>query len=186
MDRLGDSDLGVGALDDERLKSNLATDARANAWNRSFPQSRSHGALCRIPSPWWEMRTRPTYRVAVEVHFLSASPAVIMGRIDSADVFQDGKARWPSSYILRVEPDGAWELLSAEFKKPVASLASGMVTLDRSQWHHLELRFVGKRIVASLDDSQLASVGNMAHTHGMFALGAGWDQIQFDNLAVAP
>lgn len=126
------------------------------------------------------------YGVAVDVHFLSASPAAIMGRIDSADVFQDGKARWPSGYILRVEPDGAWELLSAEFKKPVASLASGRVTLDRSQWHHLELRFLGKRIVASLDRSQLASVENMAHTHGMFALGTEWDHIQFDNLTVAP
>ena len=126
------------------------------------------------------------YSVVADVHFLSASPAALMGRIDSADVFQDGKARWPSAYVLRVKPDGAWELLSTEFKKPVTNLASGSVALDRGRWHHLELRFLGKRIVASLDGAQLASVENTAHTHGMFALGTEWDHIQFDNLRVAP
>jgi hypothetical protein len=126
------------------------------------------------------------YSVAADVHFLSASPAALMGRIDSADVFQDGKARWPSGYVMRVKPDGAWELLSTEFKKPVTSLASGSVALDRNQWHHLELRFLGKQIVASLDGAQLASVESTAHTHGMFGLGTEWDHIQFDNLSIAP
>jgi len=126
------------------------------------------------------------YRVTADVRFLTAAPAAVMGRIDSADVFEDENARWPSGYILRVKPDGAWELLSTEFKKIVAILASGTVTLDRSQWHHLELRFLGKRIVASLDGAQLASVEDTLHTHGMFALGSEWDHIQFDNLQVTP
>jgi hypothetical protein len=124
------------------------------------------------------------YRINADVHFLAASPAAVMGRIDSADVFEDGNARWPSGYILRVKPDGSWELLSSEFKKPVTSLASGSVPIDRGRWHHLELRFLGKQIVASLDGAQLASVENTAHTHGMFALGSEWDHIQFDNLQV--
>jgi hypothetical protein len=126
------------------------------------------------------------YSVSADVRFLSASPAAIMGRIDSADVFQDGHAHWPSGYILRVKPEGTWELLSAEFKKPVTTLASGSVTFDRNQWHHLELRFKGKRIVASLDGATIASVDSQAHTHGMFGLGTGWDHAQFDNLSVTP
>jgi hypothetical protein len=126
------------------------------------------------------------YTVAVDAHFLSAAPAVVMGRIDTADVFQDGDARWPSGYVLRVKPDGEWELLSAEFKKPVATLASGSVALDWGQWHHLELRFRGEQVDALLDGSLLATVKSAAHAHGMFALGTEWDRVQFDNLRVAP
>jgi hypothetical protein len=126
------------------------------------------------------------YTVAADVRFLSAAPAAVMGRIDSADVFKDYKARWPSGYILRLKPDGAWELLSAEFKKPVVTLASGSARIDRSQWHRLELRFHGGQIVAALDGAPLATVENSVHTHGMFALGTEWDRIQFDNLVVTP
>ena len=126
------------------------------------------------------------YRVGADVRFLTAAPAAVMGRIDSADVFQDDKARWPSGYVLRLKPDGAWELLSAEYKKPVVTLASGLATIDRSQWHRLELRFRGAQILASLDGMPLATVENFAHTHGMFALGTEWNRIQFDNLCVTP
>jgi O-glycosyl hydrolase len=124
------------------------------------------------------------YRVAADVRFLSAAPATIMGRIDSADNFQDGKALWPSGYIMRVEPNGAWELLSESFNKPAATLGSGSAKLDSSSWHHLELRFQGRQIVASLDGAQLTSAEDNAHTHGMIALGTEWDRIQFDNLRV--
>jgi hypothetical protein len=126
------------------------------------------------------------YSVAADVYFLTSSPATLMGRIDSADVFQDGKARWPSGYILRVQPDGAWQLFSAEFKKPVTSLAYGSVPIDRNRWHHLEMRFRGNRILASLDGIALASVENSAHTHGMIALGTEWDHVQFDELSIKP
>jgi hypothetical protein len=85
-----------------------------------------------------------------------------------------------------LKPDGAWELLSAEYKKPIVALASGTAHLDRTRWHHLELRFHGRQIEASLDGAPLASVENDAHTHGMIALGTEWDLIQFDNLRVAP
>ena len=84
------------------------------------------------------------YNVAADIHFLTAAPAVVMGRIDSADVFLDGSARWPSGYILRVKLDGVWELLSAEFKKPATSLASETVTLDHSLWHHYGIAFPGE------------------------------------------
>ena len=126
------------------------------------------------------------YTVSTDVHFLTSAPAVVMGRIDSADVFQDGNARWPSGYILRVKPDGNWELLSAEFKKPVVTLASGSDLLDRLKWHHLELRFHGAEIKASVDGTVITSVDSLAHAHGMFALGTEWDHIQFDNLKVTP
>jgi O-glycosyl hydrolase len=124
------------------------------------------------------------YRIAADVRFLSAAPATIMGRIDSADNFQDDKALWPSGYILRVKPGGAWELLSESFNKPAVTLGSGSAKLDSSSWHHLELHFQGRQIVASLDGAQLTSVEDTSHTHGMIALGTEWDRIQFDNLRV--
>ncbi len=126
------------------------------------------------------------FSVAADVRFLTASSATVMGRIDSADVFQDGKAQLPSGYALRLEPGGAWELVSAEFKKPIVTLASGSARIDRYQWHRLELSFHGTRVVASLDGASLATVESSAHAHGMFALGTGWDHIQFDNLRVTP
>jgi hypothetical protein len=109
-----------------------------------------------------------------------------MGRIDSSDVFRDGKARWPSGYVLRLKPDGGWELLSAQYKKPVAMLASGTVHIDRERWHRLELRFKGKTIDATLDGAALTSVEDDTHSHGMIALGTEWNLIQFDNLRVVP
>jgi hypothetical protein len=124
------------------------------------------------------------YSVATDVHFLTAAPAVVMGRIDTADVFQDGNARWPSGYVLRLKPDGAWELLSSTFKKPVVTLATGSAKIDKAQWHHLELRFHGQQVNATLDGVVLAAVGDASHAHGMFAIGTEWDHIQFDNLQV--
>jgi hypothetical protein len=129
---------------------------------------------------------RADYTIAVDVHFIAAAPATVMGRIDSADVFRDGNARWPSGYVLRLKPDGGWELLCTQFKKPVVTLASGTANLDPKKWHRLALRFKGNLIVAMLDAAPLTSVEDATHTHGMFALGSEWDHIQFDDLSVTP
>jgi hypothetical protein len=109
-----------------------------------------------------------------------------MGRIDSSDVFRDEKAQYPSCYLLRVKPDGGWEILSAAYNKPTVSLASGTVTIDRNQWHHLELSFHGKQISASIDSNKLATTEDSTHAHGMFGLGTGWDHVQFDSVSVEP
>jgi len=127
---------------------------------------------------------RADYSISADAHFESNAPAVVMGRIDSSDVFTDDKARWPSGYVLRVNPDGAWELLSTEYKKPVVTLASGSIQFDRNQWHRLGLNFRGTQITAAIDDKPLATVGNATHAHGMFGLGTEWDHVQFDNLTV--
>jgi len=126
------------------------------------------------------------YSVSADVHFLSQASAALIGRIDSSDVFSDGRAKWPAGYVLQLQPDGSWELLSTEYKKAEVTLASGKVTIDRARWHHMELRFHGTRIETNLDGSPLAAVENAAHGHGMFALGTDWNRIEFDNLRVTP
>ena len=148
-----------------------------------------------IPVPWGPLPNPFTlagdeewadYTVSADARFLSDAPAAVMGRIGSADVFRDGRAPWPSGYILVVNPGGAWELLSTQYRQPTVTLAQGTAKIDRSRWHRLELRFHGDGIEARLDGATLASVHDTAHAHGMFALGSGWNRIQFDNLRVTP
>ncbi|HEY2469580.1 MAG TPA: hypothetical protein VGI45_17295 [Terracidiphilus sp.] len=124
------------------------------------------------------------YRIAADIRLLSSSPAVLMGRIDSADVFQDDKARWPSGYVFTVGPNGSWQLVSTQFRKPAIVLASGPTQVEPSQWHHLELLFHANQIEARLDGKSLASVQDSTHLQGMFAIGTGWDHVQFDDLTV--
>lgn len=127
------------------------------------------------------------YSVSADVHFLSAASASVMGRIDSADVFKNGHARWPSGYVLRVRRNGAWELLSTAYgKAPVVTLLSGVAKLNPEKWHRLSLGFRGERIVVLLDGAQLATIEDATHTHGMFALGSEWGRTQFDSLSVTP
>lgn len=126
------------------------------------------------------------YSIAADVRFLSSAPAALIGRIDSSDVFQDDKARWPSGYVFRVNPDGAWELLSSKYKSPIKTLASGSTALSRDPWHQLRLGFHGMQIRASIDGHDVATVKDDAHSHGMFGLGTEWNHVQFDNLRVQP
>jgi len=148
-----------------------------------------------IPVPWGPVPNPFTLAgdaswtdltVSADAHFLSEAPAVLMGRIDSSDVFKDGSALWPSGYVLRIQPNGNWALLSTQYKTPTATLAHGTAKLDRQQWHRLELRFHASRIDALLDGEQLGSVEDATHSHGMIALGTEWNRIQFDNLSVTP
>jgi hypothetical protein len=123
------------------------------------------------------------YTVSADFHLTSGN-ATLLGRIDSADVFQDGKALLPSAYVFRVGADGSWSLLSAAFKKPTVVLAKGNVGLQGKAWHHFSLAMRGDEISATVDRKQIAQVHDASHSHGMFGLGSGWNKVQFDQLAV--
>jgi hypothetical protein len=151
--------------------------------------------ITEIPVPWDPLPDPFTlagdaawtdYSVSADARFLSDAPAVLMGRIDSADVFRDGRAHWPAGYVLRFKPNGSWELLATQYGKPVVTLAAGAVAIDRNQWHRLQVQFRGRKIEALLDGAPLASVVDTTHSHGMFALGTEWNRVQFDNLRVSP
>lgn len=124
------------------------------------------------------------YTVAADFSVRPKGAVTLMGRIDSGDVFQGDKEPYPSGYILRVQADGEWELVSAAFKEPAKRLASGTVRAMAGEWHRFALTFRGNRITATLDGKPLAGVQDGSHQHGMFALGTGWNRTQFDNLAV--
>ncbi len=124
------------------------------------------------------------YRVATDFHLLGEGAITVMGRIDSSDVFQDQKVRFPSGYVLSLKQDGSWELLSAAYKKPVQTLASGQAMLEQGGWHHVELSMKGNTISVVLDRKPLTEVQDSSHQHGMFGIGTGWNRAQFDNLSV--
>jgi hypothetical protein len=124
------------------------------------------------------------YEVGADVLLEEDGQAMVLGRIDSADFFKDGKARWPSGYVLVVRHNGEWELNSAKYKTPIAKLASGKVTFGLRTWHRLALRFQGAEIEALVDGKSVAKVRDTMHPRGMAGFGTGWNIAQFDNFAV--
>ena len=139
-----------------------------------------------IPDPWtlagdihWTDYTERT-----DFSVPANGIATLIGRIDSADVFADGNARYPSGYVLRVQADGHWALLATAYKKAEKQLAAGETAVDATRWHKMELRFHGSGIQAAIDGKTVAEVQDQTHTHGMIGIGSGWDHTAFDNLAV--
>lgn len=122
------------------------------------------------------------YRVSADVLPIDSEVA-ILGRIDSADVFRDGKALWPSGYIFHLGKDGGWSLISGAFKAPVRTIASGTVSM-RAGWQRLALRFHGDEITATMNNKTVASVHDSSHKTGMFGIGTDWSRAEFDNLSV--
>jgi O-glycosyl hydrolase len=147
------------------------------------------------PTPWGPIpdpftlagdATWSDYRVATDFLLNGDGPVTVMGRVDSADVFQDGNARWPSGYVFSIDAMGKWTLSSFTYKKPTLNLASGSEKVPTEKWHHAELSFKADRISVSLDGKMLFTGTDSSHAHGMFAIGTGWNRAQFDNLSITP
>lgn len=126
------------------------------------------------------------YNVSADVQAPAKGVAMLMGRIDSADTFVEEKARGPSGYVLSLQADGRWQLISRIFNKPDVVLAKGSAIVQPLSWHHLELSFAGRRIAAAIDGKRLVEAEDATHARGMVALGSSWDQVLFDNLRIAP
>lgn len=116
------------------------------------------------------------YTLSADMLLNDANEATLMGRIDSADVFQDVNMLWPSAYVLRLGKNGNWTLLSAKYKTVPRTLASGTIALDVGKWHHLQLEFKGNQIRANLDNQLLTALQDSTHTHGMIAIGTDWSR----------
>lgn len=125
------------------------------------------------------------YRVGADFMLPEEGSVMLIGRIDSADVFKDRKALYPSAYIFRSSSDGTWQLLSTHFKQAPKVLASGAYPSSPG-WHHHEMAFQGPRITVLVDGKVISSVENTEHAGGMIGLGSGWNHAQFDNLSITP
>ncbi|HXP08735.1 MAG TPA: family 16 glycoside hydrolase [Acidobacteriaceae bacterium] len=139
-----------------------------------------------LPDPWtlagdvnWT-----DYREHTDFRLPANGVATLIGRIDSADVFADQKARYPSGYVLRVQADGHWALTATAYKESEKQLATGAVALDTARWHSMELTFRGSAIHAVIDGKAVADLEDHTHRRGMVGIGSGWDQTAFDNIDV--
>jgi hypothetical protein len=141
-----------------------------------------------LPDPWTLAGNADwtDYKIGADVHIDGTGSAMVIGRIDSANVFSDQQARLPSGYALRLHNDGIWELLSTTYHKPTITLAQGKTSAAGGEWHHLELVFRGDTIEAELDGKTLSTVQDDGHKKGMIGIGSEWNCAQFDNLAVTP
>ncbi len=124
------------------------------------------------------------YTVRADAMLPQEGEVALLGRIDSADFFQDGKALWASGYVLTLQRGGAWELLSTRFKADPVKLASGTAATAANAWRRLALSFHGSAISASIDGKVLARVNDGSHQKGMAGFGSGWNRASFDNFAV--
>ncbi|MGA8529830.1 MAG: hypothetical protein WB622_08950, partial [Acidobacteriaceae bacterium] len=147
------------------------------------------------PIPWFPLPDPFTlagdeawsnYAIAADALIPTAGQATLFGRIDSANVFTDPKAIYPSGYGLILHSSGAWQLIATAYRKDDILLASGEISWQPAQWHHLQLSFDKARIGVTIDGHALAEVEDSSHPHGMFAIGSDWTRVQFDNLSVTP
>lgn len=122
------------------------------------------------------------YSVAVDAQIPNAGIASLFGRIDSANVFADGKALYPSGYGLLLKSNGDWRLISTAYRRSEILLASGAVKIAPGSWAHMELDFADSSLSASIDGTRIAEVSDSTHSRGMFSIGSNWTQVQFDNL----
>lgn len=124
------------------------------------------------------------YTVAADVLVPRDGSANIQGRIDSADIFKDNSAAYPSGYVLNLAAGGAWTLLSAQFKHAPTVLAQGSLR-TASGWHRLSLGFRGATITCAVDGETVSTVQDTTHAAGMVGFGSNWTKVQFDNFAIA-
>lgn len=139
-----------------------------------------------LPDPWtlagdvkWT-----DYRVRSAIHMTGEGSVMLLGRIDSADVFAGQDAKLPSGYAFQLYSDGAWSIVSATYKMPTITLAQGKIQESQNAWHTMDLSFHGHQVSALLDGKVLASVHDTSHTHGMFGIGTGWNHAQFADVSV--
>ena len=124
------------------------------------------------------------YTVTVDAILPGDGEVGLVGRLDSADFFQDGKALWPAGYVLTLNQKGNWELLSTKFKADTKKLAAGTTPFGTGAWHRLALTFRGTTISASVDGKPLAQVNDTTHQSGMAGMGTGWNVASFDNFSI--
>jgi hypothetical protein len=124
------------------------------------------------------------YEVGSDVMLKGTGHVTLLGRIDSADFFEDGHARFPSAYVLLVHSGGRWELLSTRYKHPTVKLASGRVPFRLNVWHHLALEFKGLAIRATIDRSEVAHVTDATHKKGIVGIGSGWNVAEYDHFTL--
>jgi hypothetical protein len=132
------------------------------------------------------------YEVGCDAYVEKSGYVSLFGRIMTVPPGWDGWCPPPVSgpdgippprgyYWLKVGADGRWKL-----KAYTKTLAAGTVSFAADRWHKLVLKFIGKKIVASIDGVEVKVIEDGTFSRGMAGVGSGWNHALFDNFAVRP
>lgn len=142
-----------------------------------------HGIL---PNPYTLVGSADwqNYSASVDARVGGKREVALLGRIDVADVFKDGKHIGQALIFYKSfgVSDGSRPVQS--YKAPTVKLASGKIRTRSTKWHRLELVFRGSVIEVSIDGMTVAKLTNTTPSHGMAGLGSGWNKAQFNNFIV--
>lgn len=115
------------------------------------------------------------YRVSVDYLLPEQGVVKLFGR---AQGFDWGDRPY-TGYSFEVDQAGNWALRAGE-----KTLASGKAAAESRAWHHLSLLIKGQQLTAWLDAGQLAMIQDHTLTHGLVALGTGWNRALFGGLRI--
>ena len=109
---------------------------------------------------------------------------------DSGEVFFVGRTNnlapsWGSipyaGYALHIQANGIWELKIENGK----SLASGTLKNSANKWHTVEMAFNVDSIEVIIDKKSKAKVVDSTYSHGVIAIGTGWNEAYIDNIRIS-
>jgi len=115
------------------------------------------------------------YRVSVDFFLPGRGSAKLWGR---AQGFDWGDRPY-TGYGIELDQLGNWTLRAGE-----KTLASGKSSAESGAWHRIALSMKGEQLTVTLDDKRLAAVRDGSISHGLVALGTGWNQALFANLSI--
>jgi galactosylceramidase len=132
------------------------------------------------------------YEVSVDISLDGGHWAGVMGRISYTGNGWEGN---PKGYYVRLYPDGACTLYSADVKYPGSrdkQLATGQAKPPQAgggRWHNLKLRFEGKTITVLVNNTPVITTEDADHSRGMAGLIAAGEgnarhTAAFDNLLI--
>lgn len=110
---------------------------------------------------------------------------------DSGEVFFVGRTNdlapsWGSlpyaGYALHFQANGKWELKIENGK----FLASGMLKNYANKWHSVKMLFKINSIEVIIDKKSRTKVVDSTYSHGIIAIGTGWNEAYFDNIKISP
>lgn len=132
------------------------------------------------------------YEVSADISFDSGGWAGVMGRISNTGNGWEGN---PNGYYVRLYPDGACALYSADAKyrgPRDRQIATGQARLGRgggNRWHNLKLRFEGRKITVLVNNTAVIEAEDGDHSRGVAGLvtageGNARHTASFDNLLI--
>jgi hypothetical protein len=87
----------------------------------------------------------------------------------------------PEGYRFKIASSGIWQLFAGE-----KIIARGRSSFLPFEWQQITLRLKEDDITVRLADKELVKIKDHTYSHGMVAIGSGFNYVEFDNFAIDP